>query len=242
MKVYRYFKFERLKEIVEKKKLYFVNPFVKWPDEKEGFLYRIAQNSNNLECIDEILSGYKYKQQIIEQLQKGGLFKDMKDGSILDWFGMRCQSWSKSRNSMEMWEHYSCNNCAVCIAVDTSKLLSLYSKNQKVEGLSVIYKNEIKISEELKQAIGRHGEFNFPFVLQSKDRKQFAFENEYRVYVLQLDSVGNFIGENHDGVYVHIDCDINDFIEEVFVHPNAPEDFVAKVEDYVSQYDIPLVR
>ena len=128
------------------------------------------------------------------------------------------------------------------MSVDTSRLLSLHSKKQKVEGFSVNYKSKIDISEELQQAIGRHGEFYFPFILRSKLKEQFDFENEYRLYVLQLDSQGNFIGENHEGVYIDIDCEIDKFINEVSVHPNATEEFVDFVEKYVAGYNISFRR
>lgn len=240
MKVYRYFNFERLKEVIESKKLYFVNPFVKWSDTKEGVLYRLAQNASDLVVIEKILCGNRYKKQLMEQLQNGSLFKK-NDGNVLDWFGMRCQSWSMSRNSAEMWENYSYDNRAVCIAVDVPKLLSLHSKNQKVEGFSVNYKSEIDVSEELKQVLGKGGEFYFPFILRSKLKEQFGFENEYRLYVLQSDSEGHF-EENHDGVFVDIDYKIDEFIDEVLVHPNAPDDFVNLVKEYVAKYNIHFSR
>lgn len=238
MEVYRYISFNTLKEVVEKKRLYFVNPFVKWSDTKEGSLYRIAQDISKLDKHNDILSGYKYKEQIIKQLQNGGIVANENNEGILDWFGMRCQSWSKSRNSLKMWNRYSYNNCAVCIAVDTSKLLSLHSQNQKVYGFDVQYKSEINISEEIQQAIGRNGEFYFPFILQTKQKNLFEFENEYRLYILQLNSQGHFIGENHDSVYVSIDYEIDEFIDEVFVHPNASEDYVKSIRKYVENFNI----
>lgn len=50
MEIYRYISFERFREIVENKTLYFVNPFTKWSDNKEGFLYRAAQKSSAEKC------------------------------------------------------------------------------------------------------------------------------------------------------------------------------------------------
>lgn len=131
MEVYRYISFERLKDIVENKTLYFVNPFKKWPDEKEGFLYRAAQKCEELVKINEILGTNKLKREVVKQLQNGGLYKEENSDGVLEWFGMRCQSWSKSENDSKMWKEYSKNNCAVCVAVDTAKLLSLHHGRKK---------------------------------------------------------------------------------------------------------------
>ena len=44
MYVYRYIPFDRFKEVVEDKALYFVNP-LRWDDEKEAFLFRAEENN-----------------------------------------------------------------------------------------------------------------------------------------------------------------------------------------------------
>lgn len=106
MEVYRYISFEKLKDIVENKTLYFVNPFQMWPDEKEGFLYRAAQQCEELMKINEVLEESSLKKAVIEQLLNGGLYKEENSLEVLDWFGMRCQSWSKSKNDCEMWKAY----------------------------------------------------------------------------------------------------------------------------------------
>lgn len=236
MEIYRYISFERFREIVENKTLYFVNPFTKWSDNKEGFLYRAAQKSVELTEIDKALVTNSAKKIIIEQLKNGGIHKEGNLDGILDWFGMRCQSWSKSKNDHELWKEYSCDNCSVSIAVDTSKLLSLHCGNQKVEGFDVEYKKELNIEDDLNKAIGRHGEFYFPFILKSKLLDKFGFENEYRLYLTLLDTKGHFIGENHEGVNVDINYDIEVFINGVYCHPDASNDFKTNVKEYCKKH------
>lgn len=236
MEIYRYTKFEIFKEIVENKTLYFVNPFTMWPDNKEGFLHRAAQKSVELTKIDNALVTNSGKKRIIEQLKNGGIYKEENQDGILDWFGMRCQSWSKSGNDHKLWKEYSCNNCAVSIAVDTSKLLSLHCGKQKVEGFDVEYKKELSIEDDLNKAIGRHGEFYFPFILRSKLLDKFEFENEYRLYLTLLDTKGHIIAENPKGVNVDINYDIEVFINGVYCHPDASNDFKTIVKEYCKKY------
>ena len=236
MEIYRYINFERFREIVENKTLYFVNPFTKWSDNKEGFLYRAAQKCVELTAIDKALVTNSAKKEIIEQLKNGGIHKEENSGEILDRFGMRCQSWSKSENDPKMWNEYSYDNRAVCIAVDTSKLLSLHCGTQKVEGFDVEYKKELSIEDDLNKAIGRHNEFYFTFILKSKLLDDFKFENEYRLYLTLLDTKGHFIGENHEGVNVDINYAIEVFINGVYCHPNATSDFKSNVKEYCKKH------
>lgn len=233
MEVYRYIDYNRFKEIVEKKKLYFVNPFTEWDDDKEGFLYREAQRCGDLEESSEILKNIKNKKAIIDQLRNGGLYKQKDSKEVLDWFGMRCQSWSKSKDSQEMWNNYSYNKRAICIATDTGKLLQLHYNDRKVEGVNVVYKNNLNVEDEIKCDISRNGtQFNFPFVLSCKLKDEFMYENEYRLYINLLDSCGRFNGKDHNGVFVPIDFEITEFINEVYCHPDATKDFVDEVKKY----------
>ena len=235
MEIYRYLNFERFREIVENKTLYFVNPFVKWADNKEGFLYRAAQKCDKLTEIDKILPENVAKKAIIDQLQKGAIHKEENLSEMLDWFGMRCQSWSKSENDHKMWKAYSYGNCAVCIAVDASKLHSLHYGNQIVEGFNVEYKKELSIEDELSKAIGHRGEFYFPFILKNKLLADFEFENEYRLYVT-LDSKGYFSDKDYEGVNVDIHYDIETFINGVYCHPDASNDFKNNLKEYCKKY------
>ena len=68
--------------------------------EKEYDKWVKAGSIKRAEVIDKILSEHKFKNQIIKQLQNGGIFEN--NEGILDWFGMRCQSWSKSKNSIKI--------------------------------------------------------------------------------------------------------------------------------------------
>ena len=43
MELYRYISYEVFKDMIEKKELYFVNPFKTVDSNKEGFIYRKAQ-------------------------------------------------------------------------------------------------------------------------------------------------------------------------------------------------------
>ncbi len=209
---------KRFEQMCEETSLYFVNPFVKWTDKKEGFLYRAA--TENSEKIRNILEKRKFGKQQYQLFVNGGLFpKEEKES--LDWFSMRCQSWCKTENSGYMWEEYGKEN-GICISVESARLLQLYYDRHKVEGMNVKYVEERDIEQEIDELRGKHGEFYFTKALQIKNKNPFEEEDEYRLYVILLDEKGHNICENNvEGVNIPINEAIESFIEKVYVSPFA---------------------
>jgi|GEM_PF-2002222 hypothetical protein len=251
MYVYRYIPFDRFKEVVEDKALYFVNP-LRWDDEKEAFLFRAVKDIEQKRIIEEYLKDYRYKYKIITQLEQGCLYNDNGNNECnkeenskenLDWFGMRCQSWCNAENSPEMWEEYSEEKQSVCIEVWLPKLLKLHYGKNKVEGFNVEYKNTLTVEEELEKSLGSHNEFYFPFVLQNKSI-EYLFEDEYRLFVCLLDSDGKYIGKDDEkeGIKVTIDEDISSFISKVYCNPEASGKFKDEVGAYCSKNKFNFIR
>lgn len=60
------------------------------------------------------------------------------------------------------------------------------------------------------------------------------------MYLTLLDTNGHFIGENHEGVNVDINYDINYdievFINGVYCHPDASNDFKTNVKEYCKKH------
>ena len=228
MKVCRYVPFERFTDVVEKNALYFVNPFKHWEDQKEGFLFRFAkdiQNQDELECLVKQLNLVAGKEKnIINQIIRGNIADEA--GTELDWFGMRCQSWCKSIDDLNMWTLYSKKGCDICYITDTNKLCSLCHNNSAVEGFDVIYKTELSALEVLKKSVKKSGSmFVFPAILQYK-HSNFSVENEYRVYTLESNK-GQL-----NGIEVPVDIPIDSFVEGVYCSPDSTANFRAKVKDY----------
>lgn len=251
MHVYRYIPFDRFKEVVEEKGLYFVNP-LRWKDKKEAFLFRAVKDLGQKEIIEEYLKDYRYKDEIITQLKQGCLYNDNGNNECnkeeykeeyLDWFGMRCQCWCKAENSPEMWKAYSKEKQSVCIEVSLPKLLKLHYGKNKVEGFNVEYKNTLTVEEELEKSLGSHNEFYFPFVLQNKSI-EYLFEDEYRLFVCLLDSDGKYIGKDDEkkGINVNIDEDITTFISKVYCHPESPNDYKNKIKEYCNEHKLKFIR
>lgn len=232
MEVYRYIKYEHFKDMVETKTLHFVNPFTEWPDEKEGYLFRFAEMAE----LDERIPSSKFKDAIIEQITSGGIHDEKREPARLDWFGMQCQSWSMAKDSTCMWKKYAYGNKAVCIAIDLCKLKSLEYLGQKVEGMPVEYKDTLSVESELKQVLGRHNELFFPLVLKTK-HEEFEYEHEYRLYVVLLDKSGKRI-EKANFVKIPIFYEMSEFINYVFPHPKAGNEFINQLKGYCKRYGI----
>lgn len=251
MYVYRYMKFKWFKKIIEEKQLYFANPFI-WNDKNEAFLFRAAKDNLQNKTIKKQLEHYRYKNEILTQLEQGSLYNDNGNDKCnkeedLDWFGMRCQSWCKTENSPEMWQVYSEEKQSVCIEVWLPKLLKLHYGKNKVEGFNIEYKSELIIKEELEKSLGSYNEFYYPFVLRNKSNK-YIFEDEYRLFVCLLDSDGKYIGKDDEkddekeGINVNIDEDITSFISKVYCHPESPNDYKNKIEEYCNKHKLRFIR
>ena len=107
MFLYRYLSFDNFNRIITDEQLYFANPFVDWEkeDNHEGFLYRFANEINSSEW-EKILSSEEYN-YATEQIKNGCIYSEDRKADILDWFGMRCLCWCKTKCSDDMAQKYS---------------------------------------------------------------------------------------------------------------------------------------
>ena len=236
MNLYRYINLDKFHNLIRTNELCFVNPFTCWLDEKEGYLYRLAQSKDKLSKIGESIGNGKFKGILLEQLQNGCLYKDNAKKDVLDWFGMRCQSWCYEKNSEKMWKSYIPDGQGVCIEVDSMDIRALEYNGKAPELCKVEYVETLCIKDELKKALSKTGEFYYPLILQSK-LKKYSFEKEYRYYF----SLADINDDNIDNIRVKINKEIDLFIKTVYFPPNATKDFKNDVMQICDKLNIRFV-
>jgi len=260
MILYRYISFQHFKQLVENKELRFVNPLTEWEDKKEAYLFRQAQRKKGLKEICRLLDKPSNK-SIISQIKHGNVV-DMAHtssyprkikGFILkkikyhyskpnDWFGIRCQSWCKERDSKEMWRNYDTDNTAVMISAELIELRKLSYKEYRVEGLEVKYRDRLLIKDEIDNSVGTNRQFYFPLIIGSKSM-DYSFEKEYRLYIvplrekIQFPEMEELVIEPLPPI-IKIQINPSSLIQEVLANPNADEKFIENVRFFCENNEI----
>ena len=232
MCVYRYMPFKYFMDMVKSRTLRFVNPLTEWSDDKEGFLFKMARLTP--EDVKNEIPPKKLDSILFDQIYNGGLDKNSTRDD--DWFAMRCQSWSKDRNSAKMWQEYSNDNKSVCLKVALSSLNNLHYNGKKVETIEVKYKKNLVVKDEIRRILGNRNEIWFPLMFEPKS-SYYAFENEYRLYIAMLNKDGHKQVINNV-IYVPINVPINMFILEVLPDPSMSVDDSNLIIEFCNKYDL----
>lgn len=117
------------------------------------------------------------------------------------------------------------------ISAYSEKLKKLKYHCSPVEGFDIIYNDAQSVKEELAYALGRHGEFYLPLVLQTKQR-HFQFEDEYRLYVISVGENNYPKADESNQIRIPLTpFTPSELITEVLVHPNAEDQLVEDVRE-----------
>lgn len=217
MDLYRYIPFESFIDLVQSKELTFVSPITSWEDTYEGILYRAMKTSQGKSKIQNIV-----KKQGLE------VFCDILSDDYAIYM-LKCQCWSKQRDSVAMWSIYSNNNNSIMIKTNESKLKKLKYDSQNLSTFHVKYIKDISLEDEILQATVDNS-LDISMVFKTK-RVAFQHEEEVRVFVggvLDLYDSKTY----SEPIRVKIPSKIENFIEEVLVHPKAADWYVKIIEKF----------
>lgn len=211
MELYRYVSFETFVDLVQSSSLCFVFPPVSWEDTHEGFLYRAIKTPEG-------------KQKILSLIptQQNRLFAEavLTDETLNH---TRFQCWTQAQDQVALWSIYNYMNKAIMISSTSEKLEQLSFEEQKVTLMQLTYVNSISLEDEVKFVIGQ--KIFAPDIFRTK-RSAFEHEKEVRAFVGTTRLINPM-----NPLRVPVP-NIQDFIEGVMVHPNAPSWYVAVVEEY----------
>jgi len=226
MDIYRYISFESFVDILQSKALTFVNPLTSWEDGYEGIVFRALQTNDGQERIQEILDSVSSQHFIIAEMAKF----------------IRCQCWTKTRDSIAMWSTYRNNDKAEMIKSRSDKIECLTNGNTNIRLHEVDYyelNDESNLEEELKRVIGNAitgEELDISRFFVSK-RIGFQHENEVRA-ITSITPGEDFLQRIDKPLRVEITQPISDFIEEVMVHPKAEDWYTQVIKDFCAIYGV----
>jgi len=175
--IYRFTSFESFVNIVQNKKLAFVNHEL-WEDPYEGFIFKALKSPEGRLKIQQI-SQKLFSQDLISIMMLSN-FNNCIHG----------QSWSRCEESDALWRIYSFNNQAIRIEVDfenINKLLDVICGD-------IIYKDFKTLEEEILDLIENNGKtVDLKKILL---RKRTAFQHEEEIRLLTKINL-NFLPQNN---------------------------------------------
>jgi len=193
--------------------LCFVYPPVSWEDTYEGFAYRAMQTDAGRKRIFQIL--------LARGIEQGNASLFLND-SLLSITRFQC--WSQAKDSIAMWSIYASSSKAIMITTTFEKLEQLTNERDfHVECMPVHYVQSHKLEDELVAFTPTT--FTTNLIFQSK-RYEFAHENEVRAHVGT-----NGLISMRTPLRVAIP-NVQDFIDDVLVHPSAPSWYVDIVGEF----------
>lgn len=212
MKLYRYLSLQAFCELLYNKELTFKQP-KSWPDQYEGYHYRLLETDEGKRKIDEIIS-------------RKGFSEEQKEGikNVLRLIGnsLYCACFSKNRDAEVMWNAYGYNKQAVMIEVDTNKLpdSDIYPSVCTVE--YDLENGDVSFWEENLSKIGIRPGFDQSHEALAHKRKCFSYENEVRLIILDISN------PDKRKLKYPVD-DISIFITGVMVHPLATDEYTKMI-------------
>lgn len=138
--------------------------------------------------------------------------------------------WSKNCDSAALWSIYSYNQKAIMIETTDEKL----SKLPKITIKEMNYSDDAHLSVDELIDLLIHPSRDNLFLPFTKKRKEFSHENEVRLFATK---------PNPDGIAKSIALQIDSvpsLIQNVIVHPFAPDWFVDIVKEFCKKFRVPF--
>jgi hypothetical protein len=159
----------------------------------------------------------------------------LKDGREVSFEPIRehyyAQCWSLNKECDGLWRNYKGQNeFAIKVKTNINKLFnSIYNIHNKFHYLSyfigkVEYFSDVKLKKYIENkfdVLGANSGIEFAETLLIK-RKSFNYEKEVRLIIRSEKSTNNLL---------QVDCDLNDFIEEIIFDPWVKEDIYKQRSD-----------
>lgn len=215
-KIWRYLDFAKFISLLDKKALFFAHPS-SYNDPFEGS-YPSTPEQILLRKLDP--EGYLKRIGIDPSQIKLEEYPD-----FVDYLHM-CSFSLSEYESAALWNIYSNGPKGIAIQ-STFKRLKKSIKNDPERRISIGQINYIDYSKDSFTA----GNSLVPYLHK---RKSFEYENELRAISLSTNKTD--IYQTETGIYVPIDCE--QFIENVYVAPNAPPWFNELVQSMLNKFEI----
>lgn len=216
MDLYRYVSFPIFVDMIQSSSLTLVSPLKAWEDRYEGLVYRALKTKKGRETIHRIIRQYTNDENELEQVLDATLKY------------IRCQCWSKSHDSLVLWNAYSYDKQAIMIKTTSEELEKMNLNITEIEYIP----DDFNLEAETKRVVDEKGITLHKFFCVK--RRAFNYEEECRVFQKPT-------GDKDIKEFVKIPIsDIKCFVKEILVHPSAEEWYVDIVKKFCEDKDIPF--
>lgn len=216
-RLHRYMSFPEFVNMIQSGQLHLVNP-LKWEDKYEGYLFRMLKSEKGKQKVLEASKKYAIDEKEVIEILKNTLPK------------VRCQCWTEKYDNILMWNLYSYNNEAIMVSVRRDSLEGL----DEIELIDIEYDPEdTDIEKEIHRVIRDKGIY-FRDVFKYK-RNIFEYENEVRL-IARPSTYDKLL--NTEKTYPIALGDVKAFVQNVLVHPAAPDWYADTVKLFCEAYGI----
>lgn len=222
MKLYRYISLQAFCELIYNKQLTFKQPKM-WPDQYEGYSYKLLDSPEGKDHINEILnkriSESKHRQNAQNMLR---LLGD----------SLYCVCFSLNKNEEVMWNAYGYHNQTIMIEVEEDKLN--FANAPALYILPVEYDLE---EHGLAFLTSNLFEYDSGIVIENATdsmkhkRKCFSYEKEVRVIIQDIEH------SNEEQRRYDIE-DISSLVTGVMVHPLATPEYVKMINTLCDTFSL----
>ena len=138
------------------------------------------------------------------------------------------QCWSKNCDSAALWSIYSYNQKSIMIETTSEKLQKL----PKITIKEINYSDDAEMDVDEVVGMLMHPSLDNLLLPFTKKRSEFSHENEVRIFTTKKNPDG-FLKAVHIPIY-----DVDTFINNVVVHPFAPEWYIDIIREFCKNYHI----
>ena len=240
--IYRYFKEDKFKSLIETQSLYF-NEILKYrkDDIKEGLIPH-----HNKRCIGRQYLSLTLRGQTIG-VQKSIPKKYQIVNFTQKLTTVNCWNMSSSENK-QMWNVYAKDKRAVLIKSNIKGL-----KESLVNTMRDIYIGKVTYVNHTNYIHRNSNPFSYAFL---KDKESFEWEEEVRLISFDFESLEcealnaameiyeakDFFDIDFDskkGIdHIFVECDLKSLIKEIIVSPWAEDNYIQEIKETLLEYDI----
>ena len=178
--IFRFTSFEQLVDIMQRKALAFVLPFL-WDDPFEGYIVKILKDGDGLQRVRDVLDMLEYQPGTkVLLLSLFGVASKLYHG----------QSWTQLSESDALWRIYSHNNFAIRLEIKESNIALL----DGVKAYMVNYVDSLDLTEEIKSIPVEGHPVNITthtHKIFTTKRSAFSHEKEVRLLADNKESILN---------------------------------------------------
>jgi len=217
------FKYESItpntKKNLQESQIYFNAP-INYNDPYEGvFKFHISNDFLKKKLIKN-LSGLVYDKKVFSNLSIGEVIEEIRIEYVNQYLNdVRVACFSKRKDSMLMWSHYSNEHKGICLEFESENILFKIGDDVKYsKKIPILY---ISNSNDLEEDSLMHA---YSKIVHTKEM-DWQYEKEYRLFGNNSDNIKKYNPNDLKAIYFGLRCEKEEIEKIIFSVPNPNVNF-----------------